>query len=600
MNIISNTLKLNQGGGIPPSVSFVGVPSSVSSFSDTYPDTKKQEQDNPVPLLNEKMVQFLYENGIPSDVNKFLNESGLFTKNLFSNPFGNNQLLQYKTILSVLPKIKSENTRLQQAIKQAEDNDAIGEIAVTDKGYVFAKDAEGNIQKKRIQQVTDQEEILTNSDLISMRLNNPNAAFNTDLSNVIGNGIGLPKIQEYIKSVIDKLGNSVYSREGYASKRDLEILQGVKELQQGIFQTSTTSKSQNRQAELAINYLLTSLPKNMLTVLQANAAQRLGENSIQGVKQIISLLVGSRLSNEDSLSLKYDSALNQTATGKGKGPDLKAPEALLLGMGESQWYPINIGTADYMHVKGYSSMLTDKDGNSLAKGTLQDVMGGEFGSALDWNNISMGDHFVNTAQTNKIAIDGNKIVAADLPIDQEAARKGDIKPDMDMLRRKEEADRYIQDNNITDQNEINQIYTQKYQLPIMYDENGKLNVQAYKRFAVISGFADAKAFNDDAENLGTNPLLQEITDDNLYESVVSILKSADKEFSSSGGWLGTDTYQGSIYIPMVENFINTSLGSKNYLSLPNMNAMEAYEKEEIKKKRLEYKKPLSLANYEGK
>nr|DAK03503.1 MAG TPA: hypothetical protein [Bacteriophage sp.] len=52
----------------------------------------------------------------------------------------------------------------------------------------------------------------------------------------------------------------------------------------------------------------------------------------------------------------------------------------------------------------------------------------------------MGGNMINPVQANKIALNGNKIVAADLPLDQQALRRGEIKPDLDMLLRKEKAD----------------------------------------------------------------------------------------------------------------------------------------------------------------
>lgn len=599
MNIIS---KLQQGGALPPYVSFTNVPQSQVAAPYTQSNTDNtQSQES---LLNDNILELLYKEGIPVDVDAFVEQSGVFKDSIFSSPFGNNSTIQYKTILKLLPRIKQENMRLQQAIKQVESNAGIGEIAVTDGGYVLSQNTDGKIQKKRVEDVDFQSErLLTNHDLIDYRLNNPNAAFKTDISNIIGNGIGMTKIQEYIKQVIDKLGTSTYNREGYANKEQLQILQGIKELKDSdnIYSFTQESKSQTKQAKMAINYLLASLPKNMLTVLQANAGQRFGNNSISGVKQILEMLVGSTINDTDIFKVKYDSNISEanydsTKSSNKSGVDLKSPEALLLGMGESKMYPINMGTADTMNVKGDASLLVDKDGNSLAKGTLQDVIGGQLGSTLDWDNISMGGNMVNPLQANKIALNGNKIIAADLPIDQQALRRGEIKPDLDMLLRKEKADQYIREHNIKDKDKINQIYASKeYNLPIMYDNNGNLILTNYKRFGIISGYADAKAFNEDVDNLEENNLLKQVDDDNLMESIIQTLTAADKDFTSSQGWLDSNTYMGSIFVPMTDSVLMTSLGSKNYYSLPNKTADEVYKQQQLEEKRLGYVKPESFS-----
>lgn len=599
MNIIS---KLQQGGALPPYVSFTNVPQSQVTAPYTQSNTDNtQSQES---LLNNNMLELLYKEGIPVDVDAFVEQSGVFKDSIFSSPFGNNSTIQYKTILKLLPRIKQENMRLQQAIKQVESNAGVGEIAVTDGGYVLSQNTDGKIQKKRVEDVDFQSErLLTNHDLIDYRLNNPNAAFKTDISNIIGNGIGMTKIQEYIKQVVDKLGTSTYNREGYANKEQLQILQGIKELKDSdnIYSFTQETKSQTKQAKMAINYLLASLPKNMLTVLQANAGQRFGNNSISGVKQILEMLVGSTINDTDIFKVKYDSNISEanydsTKSSNKSGIDLKSPEALLLGMGESKMYPINMGTADTMNVKGDASLLVDKDGNSLAKGTLQDVIGGQLGSTLDWDNISMGGNMVNPLQANKIALNGNKIIAADLPIDQQALRRGEIKPDLDMLLRKEKADQYIREHNIKDKDKINQIYASKeYNLPIMYDNNGNLILTNYKRFGIISGYADAKAFNDDVEDLEENSLLKQVDDDNLMESIIQTLTAADKDFTSSQGWFDSNTYMGSVFVPMTDSVLMTSLGSKNYYSLPSKTADEVYKQQQLEEKRLGYVKPESFS-----
>ena len=598
--------KLQQGGGMPSFVSFTNVSQpQVAAPYMTTSNTSSTTEDGSIGPLDKNMVKFLYENGIPSDVDAFVESSGIFYDSLRTSPFNKgNSSIQYKTILKMLPRLRAENDRFKNAMAQADKNGGLGEIAVTDGGYVITQDKDGKFQKKSLSDVDfSNEEILTNSKLADYRANNVNAAFNTELTNIISNAVGIPKIQEYLNSVIDKLGTSIYNREGYTSKEQMQILQGVKELKdgEGIFAYSQETKSQTKQAKMAVNYLLASLPKNMLTVLQANAAQRLGDNSMQGVKSMLEILVSSSISDSDTFKIKYDSSLSKSTDPSKKsgssGVDLKAPEALLLGMAESKMYPINMGTADTMNVKGNASLLVDKDGNSIGKGTLQDVIGGQLSSTLDWDNISMGGHIINPIQANKIALNGNKIVAADLPLDQQALRKGEIKPDLDMLLRKEKADQYIREHKITDKNQINQIYaSQEYNLPIMYDSNGQLILTNYKRFGIISGYADAKAFGNDVEDLEDNNLLKQVDDDNLMESIISTLTAADKNFTSSQGWWGdSNTYLGSVFIPMTDNVLMTSLGSKNYYPLPGKTADEVYKQQQLEEKRLGYMKPESFS-----
>ena len=585
--------KMQQGGGIPAFVSYTPVVTSQPAAPYNITNSEQPQQET---MLSKEMQNMLFKHGIPSDVQVLLEQMDSLKSSIFNS--STNSTAQYKLLLQSIPKLKWENDRLEQAMKTAEANSSLGEVAVTEQGFVLTSDKEGNLNKKAIKDVDfTKEYLLTNGDLFEFRLNNPKAAFNTNISNIISNGIGIPKIQEHIKEIIDKLGKSTYNREGYATQEQLQILQGIQELRNsnGIYHVTQENSNSSKQAKMAINYLLATLPKNMLTVLQANAAQRFDDNSINGVKSILEMLVSSTINDSDVFKIKYDSSANKTSgekTGNKQGVDLKSPEALLLGMGETKMYPINMGTADTMNVKGTASLIVDKDGNSIAKGTLQDVIGGQLGSTLDWDNISMGGHMVNPVQANKIALNGNKIVAADLPLDQQALRRGEIKPDLDMLLRKEKADQYIRENNIKDKNQINQIYaSREYNLPIMYDSEGQLILTNYKRFGVISGFADKKAFGSDTEDLENNNLLKQVDDDNLMESIIQTLTAADKDFTSSQGWLDSNTYLGSVFIPMTDSVLMTSLGSKNYYPLPNKTADEVYKQQQLEEKRLGYVKP---------
>lgn len=157
MNIIS---KLQQGGGIPPYVSFINVPQSQVTAPYTSAEQSKESQED---VVTDEMKNLLYKEGIPVDVEAFLEQTSIL-----SSPFNNDRALQYKTLVRYLPKIRWENQRLQQAIKQVASNSGTGEIAVTEHGYVITQNKEGKLSKKRISDVDfNNESLLTNNELIN-------------------------------------------------------------------------------------------------------------------------------------------------------------------------------------------------------------------------------------------------------------------------------------------------------------------------------------------------------------------------------------------------------------------------------------------------
>ena len=55
---------------------------------------------------------------------------------------------------------------------------------------------------------------------------------------------------------------------------------------------------------------------------------------------------------------------------------------------------------------------------------------------------------------------------------------------------------HIKDNNITDKDEINEVYKLN-NLPAMYDEHGEFIITSWAKFAVINGNAASSAFSND-------------------------------------------------------------------------------------------------------
>lgn len=607
------TYKLQQGGGMPAFVSYTNVPQPQVAAPYSSTSSSQGEPDGSVGLLDKNMVKFLYENGIPSDVEAFVETSGIFSDSIYKNPFSNNATVQYKTILKMLPRIKAENERFKNAMTQADKNGGLGEIAVTDGGHVITVDAEGKLQKKSLNDVDlNSEQILTNSELANYRANSINAAFNTDLTSIIGNAVGIPKITEYIQSVVNKLGTTSMSREGYVGQQSGKILKGMEYLAalqpsredlsgmsvDGLYKMSSMDKSQQAQANQALGYLLTSLPKNMRTVLQAKAAMYLGDNSAEGVKKLLMSLTQSALSGEHTLKLdlqeKMDASGKAKTSGSGRDNNITDPaKAFLLGLGEVKNHKINNGNSYSLNLPGNSAPLVDTSGKTIGSATLEDAARSTFSGVLDFKNATMGGQLLNSFQRSRVAIDGSNVVAVDLPVDTQALQSGVLKPDIDSLKRLELAENEIREGDIKDEAQKNEIYA-KYKLPYKYI-NGQINTNAYGRFAVLDASADESAFVEDSTMDDT---LSEVTDINERESIERILKAADASFKMSQPSIfssGNNVYSGSVYIPVRQNLINASLGSGHYPTIQGNDAMDIEAKEQQKQRLQTYVPSPSLS-----
>lgn len=612
--------KLQQGGGIPAYVSYTNVPQPQATAPYTPGTTQasgSQEQEN---MLDKNMVKFLYENGIPSDVEAFIDRSGIFSSDLTSNPFKkDSSILQYKTILKMLPRIKAESDRFKQAMEIAEKNDGLNEIAVTNMGQVVTMTQDGDFNTKELKNVDfSKEKVLTNAELANYRANNINGAFSTDISNIISNGIGIPKVTEYIMSKIKELGTTSVTGDGLVAQKSGNILKGLNfigalnpsasELAgmslDGVYKVSGMNKTQTEQAKHAINYMMATMPKNMFVVLQAKAASMLGDNSPEGVGKLVTMLTNSALKNERSFTLDYKENLSPDGTKKsatgGKDDNIVDPaKGFVLGLGNKQMHKINNGTSYAMSLLGNESVVTDKSGKPIGNTVLSNINNSIFAGALDMKNVSMGSQLVDFTQMDRIALNGSKIVGVDLPVDTTAAEKGIIKPDFDSLKRVEAADAKIKQEGITDYSKINEIYA-SFNLPFKYTPDGNLRVDSYGRFAVLDAIADEGAFLEDVD-VALDDTLAEVEDENMRNGVERILKLADKDYKvSSGGFFGlghgTHLYSGSVYIPVTGNLINTAFGSGNYPTAQGNDAHQIQALEDQKIKLRGYQKPPTLSS----
>lgn len=610
--------KLQQGGGIPAFVSFTNVPQPQPAAPyTTQQNTKSTEtNDGGIGLLDKNMVKFLYENGIPSDVEAFIDKSGIFSNETFSNPFRkDSSLIQYKTILRMLPRIKAESERFKNAMSAAEKNDGLNEVAVTDGGYVITMDSQGNMSKKAMGDVDlESEQILTNSELANYRANNIGAAFNTDITSIISNGVGVSKITDFIRNITDKLGTSSSTREGYVSQQAGRVLKGLEYLKSldpnandlagmsldGVYKTSGMDKNQITQANAAINYIMNTMPKNMRTVLQAKAAYMLGDNSAQGVKKLVSMLTSSALKGEHSFTLDYKESLNPDGTKKSekssKDDKVIGPaEGFILGYGDKQVYRINNGTSYDLNVYGNRGIITTESGRPLGNATLADVSNkSTFAGSLDLENATMGNQPIDFSTADRIAIYGSKIVGADLPLDLEAKAKGIIKPDLDSLRRMEAADEEIRAKGLTTSEDKNRVYA-AHQLPFKFDQNGNVNLEYYARFGILDAYADESAFKEDVT---FDDSLSTVEDENERRGIERILKAADKDYKMSEGLFGgTTVYKGSVYVPINSNILNSSWGAGHNPTVQGNDAKLLEAKEQLLQKERNYQRPAPLSSY---
>jgi len=107
-----------------------------------------------------------------------------------------------------------------KAKEQATNNDALDEFAVDRAGNVIIQNMDtGDITPMSwndFKQKNDKNlNPLTNRQLLNIRATSPEYAFRNGLLDIVGNGVGITKISEWIKSNLPKIGATENTLEGY-------------------------------------------------------------------------------------------------------------------------------------------------------------------------------------------------------------------------------------------------------------------------------------------------------------------------------------------------------------------------------------------------
>jgi len=107
---------------------------------------------------------------------------------------------------------------------------------------------------------------ITNAQLAQMRQTDPKLAFNSNIATVINNAVGPDKISDYILGIATKIGEDKVTRNGYVTKRQSDVSEGINALlgegaPEGSYSItqSETGVSAEKKAK-AIRYIISVLP----------------------------------------------------------------------------------------------------------------------------------------------------------------------------------------------------------------------------------------------------------------------------------------------------------------------------------------------------
>ena len=586
--------KYQAGGGLP----FVGFTPVFATSEAGAPkaDTKadKKEKDD---LTSKDVLQLLKDmDGLPSDMQVIVSTLKDFDLRDKMDPLGlsssSDIASRYISLINKIKVAKFNREEYNNAFNQLKGNGGLNELAVTSEGALIGVNQEGDFQMFTPDQVNSGTpkqqgyQLLTNSNLLHLRANSLDAAFNHKLTTFAQSGIGMEVITENINKIIQGLGSSKESEEGFVQMGSKgQIKEGLKYLQKVAAEVGDNSINQNmsiadyyqagyltedqaQQAEIALQYIFRALPENAKSLLKVKGG------SDKGAEAIVRSLVTSRTSTDVQFkATPKKMTKSSSSSGESDGVDklkLSPVQMMQVGYTDHQAVTIQKGTKYAMQVNAQVLPITDVNKKLLGVTTLDKVAESTFGGALDMNNVTMGNQLIDPQALQNVQIDSTNLYVMNLPIDRSSV-DGTIKPDLSWMQKIEAIDQTIRQQGITDINQINALY-QEAGLPVLMDSNGQLNTKDYCKFGVLNGHALNSAFKD--LDLLDNTV-NEIDDEDQINNILSILNKdrneKDRIDFDSESWMdsifGTDhdsIYEGTIYIPVRTNAFTGMIGGGQY------------------------------------
>ena len=561
---------LQSGGGLyfNPLGSYVKARQAAAAESSTK-TTKKDDG-----LISDKLMLELQKNGIPVDVDNFMNKLADLEEDI-DNGFGVNKRALY-SLQAQANRIIQQADYLKKAEANAEKNEAFGEVAVGGRGELFVLN--GTQLKTVLASQYNAEKdgpAMTVGELIEHRKFNPTQVGDTQLTRAIYDNLGMSKINEYLQKIVATVGSASSTDEAYidlagyigkeAAKRptgaQLESLQRMNTIMQqlgpdALFKLKNTVEGRN--LEEGFNYIQMVLPRDMKTqLIGRNVAA--GNKFETGGQYINNLIAGALYSGNVTKTaehISYEDSLNRAA-GNTKGDqnrNLGVLEQLVQGsLGKRDYKLISSKNPEVsmtLHGNGVGA-LSDFDNNMIDKTPLSIAMKSGLGALIDQNHVFIGDQKVPTGAFDTILYNGGDVINIWAPIDG----NGDI--DFNQLQIFNEIQKIIDQNPQLTAEDKNRLL-QENGLDGQYDQQGTFHGGGQMgQFIVMTGLTSDEIIDPDentyADKLNKNEKDLEMTQiDRIYGHLNKGIKNKDAQFKFEKGWFNwsTDLVKAPIFMKL--------------------------------------------------
>ena len=313
-------------------------------------------------------------------------------------------------VQSMANRVAHNKGLFDAATKQLTEKGNWNEVAIDNRGYIYAMDKEGKVTKLNpleYYQKRDQYEAMTNNDLLDYR--SDYNSFDSSMINDASGAATVNDIVEYAKNIVMDFGTTSVS--GYTNSELGQMDQALNSLlyggPTGYYKFKKEMQIDDSGASMAINYLISALPANMRQLLRAKTAAENQNPNVHSIDLLVNIL-GHHI--DRSTEVSFDSAATKSA---GIGADSTTTkedtylEHLVSGstLGNYQDFRIApLGSQVSLNIKGQNAgPLVDRQGDAVQQNNLQVLLNSVYGfQVTDKNSVTFGSQIIKPEDYDKI------------------------------------------------------------------------------------------------------------------------------------------------------------------------------------------------------
>jgi hypothetical protein len=428
---------------------------------------------------------------------------------------------------------------------------------------MYVADSEGNISTVDPTKFDNSKQMaLTNEQMLAYRERVGSFAMNSGMLNNMSGTVGMKTVQDYLVGLVEKLGTS--TTQGYASKKENQIVNGIKELMEagpdGYYKV--TDKSQTSDIKTALQYLHTQLTPQMKKTLDATIAANGGDVQKDKYK-----FLGMILTQHADVEQKADFDQSATKhhleqTGQDKSPEkmVQINDAIRLGTGQDLGVPQRFqivtkeGGIAFSVFAQSAGKVKDPQGNPLGSTNVEQLLlkSDAVGGIALSGSISFGDQLLRESDYNKVMFNGNKnMYRVEMPYKE--VSPGKFVPNLELHAKLNRVQDRLKGQSKIKQNILSALKAEGIsEHEVQIDEQGNLTARNTMPFLVLGGIAGSGTLNFNEESPYVHNLSRE--EGNSYKGVYNnvVLSGdpySDKDITGNSKTLaGYNMYEGNIFI----------------------------------------------------